>query len=213
MRNKIFAVLFITLLAGKLFAAGDSKTSSPLITAAKEGSLESLKGLLKNNIDINQTDAEGNTALMLALANEHSDLAKLIIESNPNINLKNKDGQSALFIALINELPDLALTLVKKGAGLSSINGDGDSALQVATTANANEVMKLVIKKKSSLVNKLTKNGVSPLMEAARFGSGATISILLNAGADKKVKNKNGKTALDIAIKAQNEEAIQILTK
>jgi ankyrin repeat protein len=212
-RNKIFAVLFITLLAGKLFAAGDSKTSSPLITAAKEGSLESLKGLLKNNIDINQTDAEGNTALMLALANEHSDLAKLIIESNPNINLKNKDGQSALFIALINELPDLALTLVKKGAGLSSINGDGDSALQVATTANANEVMKLVIKKKSSLVNKLTKNGVSPLMEAARFGSGATISILLNAGADKKVKNKNGKTALDIAIKAQNEEAIQILTK
>jgi hypothetical protein len=212
-RNKIFAVLFITLLAGKLFAASDSKTSSPLIAAAKEGSLESLKGLLKNNIDIDQTDAEGNTALMLALANEHSDLAKLIIESNPNINLKNKDGQSALFIALINELPDLALTLVKKGASLSSINSDGDSALQVATTANANEVMKLVIKKKSSLVNKLTRNGVSPLMEAARFGSMGTISILLNAGADKKAKNKKGKTALDIAIKAQNEEAIQLLKK
>ncbi len=213
MRIKIFAVIFITLLVGKLFAASDSKTSSPLITAAKEGSLESLKEQLKNNIDIDQTDAEGNTALMLALANEHSDLAKLILGSNPNINLKNKDGQSALFIALINEQPDLALTLVKKGASLSSINGDGDSALQVATTANANEVMKLVIKKKSSLVNKLTKNGVSPLMEAARFGSMGTISILLNAGADKKTKNKNGKTALDIAIKAQNEEAIELLKK
>lgn len=188
-----------------------TNSSSSVTGAAAEGDLKTLSRLIKDNPDLNQTDAAGNTALILAAAKGEEKIVQLLLKNKVKLDIKNKEGQTALYFALINEQPDIALSLVNKGAALEDINNDGDSALQIATTSNANEVMKLVIKKNPSLINKPNNSGITPLMEAARFGSAKTIKILLNSKANGNLKNPNGKTALDIAIKAQNSEAIKLL--
>lgn len=185
--------------------------TNPLLNASAEGDLKSITSLVTSKVDINVKDKAGHTALMLAASNGHKDAAKFLLTNKADVNIKDDEGQTALYFALINDQAEIALDLIREGAAIDDISGEGDSALLIATTANQNDVMNVLIKKKPSLVNKASNASTTPLMEAARFGSAKTVSILLKAGADKKAKNQNGKTALDIAIKAQNDEAIKLL--
>jgi len=198
-------------------AAGTTKpentSASPLLKAASTGDTQTLNSLIKTKVNIDEKDPKGNTALMIAASNGQKKAAKLLMENKAAVNIKNQMGQTALYFALINEQNDIAIDLINQGADLDNISDDGESALIIATTANANEIMNTIIKKMPSLVNKASNSSTTPLMEAARFGSAKTINILLKAGANKKLQNQNGKTALDIAIKAQNEDAIHLLRK
>ncbi|MDG0815297.1 ankyrin repeat domain-containing protein [Bdellovibrio svalbardensis] len=218
--NKKFAVLVSLSLAlvVQTACAGTAKketagTTSPLMSASAEGDVKKLNSLVKSKVDINAKDKAGYTALMVAASNGHQEAAKFLLEHKADVNIKNQEGQTALYFALVNEQPEIALDLIKQGAMVDDISGEGESALLIATTANQNDIMNLLIKKKPALVNKASNASTTPLMEAARFGSAKTASILLKAGADKKAKNQNGKTALDIAIKAQNEDVVKLLKK
>jgi ankyrin repeat protein len=226
MRNQTALLLSLTMVFSSVAFANDKVSStnlintrleqvtlSPYLKAATEGSMSALKKSLKKNINLNEKDPTGNTALMLAIANDHAGFAKLLIEKKADINLKNNNGQTALYIALVNDQADVALSLINNGASLEKISSEDDSALLVATTTNTHQVMNLILNMKPSLVNQANKNGITPLMEAARFGSADTISILLKGGADKSAKNSEGKTALEIATKAQNTDGIKLLQK
>ena len=63
-----------------------------------------------------------------------------------------------------------------------------------------------MIKRKAD-VNARTKQGFTALMVAAGHNNAPMIGLLLRSGADATLKAANGKTALDIAIEAQNEAA------
>lgn len=189
------------------------KAESTFLTSVKETKATELKKLFTKSANLNEKDSLGNTALMLAITNENKTLAKLLIDKKADLNLKNNEGQSALYIALVNEQPDIAIILINKGASLENISSEGDSALLIATTTNAIKVMKLVLKMNAALINQVNKHGTTPILEAARFGSTETIMILLNAGANKTIKNSAGMTALEVATKAQNSDAIKLLQK
>jgi ankyrin repeat protein len=48
-------------------------------------------------------------------------------------------------------------------------------------------------------LNTVDNDGWTPLMRAAGEGHGPIVNLLLSAGADKTVKNRDGETARDIA--------------
>ncbi|QDK39162.1 ankyrin repeat domain-containing protein [Bdellovibrio sp. NC01] len=217
MNKKIAVIVSLSLaLVAQSACASTSKkeaATTPLMTASAEGNVKTLEALLKSKVAVDAKDQKGFTALMLAASNGHQAATKLLLANKANINEQNDDGEMPLYFALINEHPEVAIDLINSGANIQDVNGEGESALLIATTANQNDVMALLIKKDKSLVNKASSSSTTPLMEAARFGTEKTINMLLKAGADKKAKNQNGKTALDIAIKAQNDAAIKILKK
>jgi len=74
---------------------------SPLLAASKLGDEELISNLLKEGEDVNETDAQGNTALIFAAANGHYRLTKRLIESGAKLNHVNKEygGKNALFYA------------------------------------------------------------------------------------------------------------------
>lgn len=220
MNKKIALFLSLSLILTTPHTRADAEkkedfpvATSPLFSASAEGNLKSLRQLIQSKVDLNAKDKGGYTALMLTASNGHHEATQLLLKSNVNMDSKNTEGQTALYFALVNEHPEIALDLIKHGADIENISEDGDSALIIATTANQSTIMNALIKKKPALVNKANKNSTTPLMEAARFGSAKTVNILLKAGADKKAKNQTNKTALDIAIKAQNNEVIKLLKK
>lgn len=58
-------------------------------------------------------------------------------------------------------------------------------------------------------INGADKNGDTPLHHAARSGCKMIVKLLIAAGADKTIKNNNGKTALDCVLaRARIREAI-----
>ena len=54
-------------------------------------------------------------------------------------------------------------------------------------------------------------NGDTPLMDAAYLGKTEILRYLLESGADTSLKNKSGKTALDLAKAKGKPEAVTLL--
>ena len=73
-----------------------------LLDHAKEGDQIGVKYRLEFNSDsINMQDEAGNTAIHLAIANGHFELAYWLMnwrfeDDSPNLNLKNKQGKTAI---------------------------------------------------------------------------------------------------------------------
>ena len=59
---------------------------TPLISAAKAGNVEVLQMLLKSGADVNQTNQNGYTALMIAVLLEREDCVIELL-SDPNIDV------------------------------------------------------------------------------------------------------------------------------
>ncbi|MCG8097488.1 MAG: ankyrin repeat domain-containing protein, partial [Candidatus Thiodiazotropha taylori] len=60
-------------------------------------------------------------------------------------------------------------------------------------------------------VNLADSDGVTPLMEAARTGSGEIVTLLLQHNADKTNKDNEGHTAADIAVKKKHNKVSGLL--
>jgi ankyrin repeat protein len=73
--------------------------------AARDGCYECIDPLLKAGADLNQPTPEGVTALMLALDNDHNDVARLLLERGANPRLWDWWGRTALYIAIDRKNP------------------------------------------------------------------------------------------------------------
>lgn len=208
--------LALLLSAGCSNAAEQSSKSTvkdtALITAASQGKISEVQSKIKAGSDVNVKNAEGQTALMAAASNGKIEALKALLTAKADLNIKDTEKQTALYYAITNEQSAAALLLIEAGADLKSLNEMDDNAATLASSLNDIKILNAILKKDPSVINKANSNGKTALMEAARHGTKKTISILLTAGADKTLKNKNSQTALDIAKKAQNEDAVQLLS-
>lgn len=135
--------------------------------------------LIKAGIDINKPDKKGNTPLFFAAS--MSDNAKVVdafIKNGADVKHTNNKGQTALF-GMFNQMfgkmftPDAEAVkiLVKAGTPINAQDDEGNTALHNALTATS-----------FNPKDRLT-----------------TIQTLVDLDANLNIKNKAGKTALDLA--------------
>src|SRR5206468_15597 len=66
-----------------------------LMYAARQGSLEAARALVKAGADVNLADPDGTTALVFAIINGHYDTAVMLAESGADPNLTDTAGMAA----------------------------------------------------------------------------------------------------------------------
>ena len=71
-----------------------------LLYAARGGCLDCVEALIAAGADVNVPTPEGVTAMMLALDNDHNELAKLLLDRGANPNVWDWWGRTALYIAV-----------------------------------------------------------------------------------------------------------------
>jgi uncharacterized protein len=71
-----------------------------LLYAARDGCYACVEALIGAGADVNVPTPEGVTALMLALDNQHNEVAKLLLERGANPNLWDWWGRTALYIVI-----------------------------------------------------------------------------------------------------------------
>ena len=86
--------------------------------------------------DINETDSEGNSLLMLAIKKLKYKMASLLIDKGADVNCINNKGENALFEIIYNkdngsllELLQLLQLLIDKGADVNCVNKKKETAL------------------------------------------------------------------------------------
>jgi ankyrin repeat protein len=171
---------------------------TPLLFAARDGFVESVRALLQGKADINLPDPDGTTPLLLTLINGHWDTAKLLIESGANVNDWDFYGQSPLYIAVdMNILPagfrvELPST--------DTANGIEVTRMLLARGANPNAQLKLRPPYRNAVQDRNADatliSGATPLMRAATGGDVEMVKLLLDAGALVDLPIEDGTTQL-----------------
>jgi ankyrin repeat protein len=144
------------------------------------------------------------------------DLSKVKAEVNSGTNVNSTDiaGQTALMYASEQGRVEVVKYLVENGADVnmkSTAYGCRGTALIYAASANRITVMSYLLKHGAD-INATTYNKETALFWATAKGYIKAVNLLLNNNADTKLKNKDGKTALDLAGDLNQKEIVLILT-
>jgi ankyrin repeat protein len=172
---------------------------TPLMFAAQQGSLDAVRALADRRANLDMVDPDGTTALILAIINAHYDVAATLLERGADPNLGDSTGMAGLYAAVdMNTLPWMhnrppsppsgrldAVDLIK----LLLVHGaDPNARLQGPT-----------LQKHHDAGDRNLGEGSTALMRAAKAADSAAMRLLLAAGADPTLVQRNGTNALMIA--------------
>ncbi|KAI9769386.1 MAG: hypothetical protein M1840_004088 [Geoglossum simile] len=117
--NKVVVEGDLELEQSNVNLESEQKLISPLeqlLQSSAEGKQKAVEQLLLGGLDVEASNEEGDTALLLASANGHLDLVKFLLEKGASINALVHSGQSALHLATRNSHEAVAKLLLERGA-------------------------------------------------------------------------------------------------
>ena len=208
MINYFKKILYLVVLIG--YSPAFSGSYEDFFTAVAQDDAPAVKKLLARGFDANTLDPKGNLGLMVALRTPSPKVAQLLTET-PKIELNrlSAQGESPLMLASIKGQLALAELMIKKGA---DVNKTGWTPLHYAASGAHLPVMKLLLEN-FAYIDAESPNGTTPLMMASMYGSTAAVKLLIDEGADPMLKNIQGLTAQQFALRANRPESADLVLK
>ena len=144
MRPQSILSFLLALICAAAAAFADPGTD--LLSAAREGSEEGVRGALAAGADADARDEEGATALMTAAYAGNIPVMKTLIAARAAVNLGDGKGRTALMRAADGGSVEAVKTLTAAGAFVNTGDGDGETALMRAVEGGFDEVTDLLIR-------------------------------------------------------------------
>ena len=115
------------LLSPNLWAAGDT-----LADAVENRESFRIQALLSRDIDVDQAQVDGMTALHWAVYHDDVELAKILLQRGAKAAVENRYGVTPLYLACLNGNPRLVEELLRAGADPNTARAGGETALMTA---------------------------------------------------------------------------------
>jgi uncharacterized protein len=170
-----------------------------LMYAARGGAVDSVRALADGHADLNRGDPDGVTALILSIINAHYDVAALLLECGADPKVADSTGMTPLYAAVdMNTLQFMhGRPSVRPSGGLSAVDV---AKLLLDRGADPNAALKgPVLQRHNNAPLQTLGEGTTPLMRAAKSGDVVLMRLLLDHGADPKLRQKNNNTLLILA--------------
>jgi ankyrin repeat protein len=103
--------------------------------------------------------------------------------------------------------------LLAHGADVNSLNAQGATALHDAALAGQRAAAEALLKHGANIDARDSESGATPLHQAASWGRRGVVELLLARHADPSIKDKNGHTALDLAVANGQAEVAEVLKR
>ena len=190
----------------------NEKGETPLTFAVGCCEAKTVKALLEK-VDINGRNKNGDTALYLALKKDRSEIFDLLLEKGADVNIRvNKNFTVLHLAAATDDFPSIK-KLVDRGADVNAVNdSEGDIPLISACIGRAAQTKTIeLFLDKGANINHQSKNKATCLIYLAAAGHKELVQELLNRGADPKLKDREGKTARDWAVKGGYTDVAALL--
>lgn len=207
MRNILPALAVASLIATSPYAVAG--VYEDILFAANQSHTPNVIDLLRRGMDVNTTDQQGNTLLMIAVREKNLDLARFLLDNRANAHKRNRYGDTALMLAALQGHEEIVKLLLERKV---DPNQAGWNALHYAAFENRTKIASQLLAAGAD-VNALAPNGSTALMLAAKRGHLETVRLLVDAKAELNQIDSAEGTAHDMATKAKHVEVADFLRK
>ena len=173
-------LLVNVLLAGSLIANDDLR----LANAAKNQDKDAVRALLKEQVDVNEPQGDGTTALHWAAHWNDPDTADLLIGAGANVNAETDLGVTPLYLAA--EIGSAVMTgkLLAAGADPDAAAETGVSPLMLAARGGSVGAVEALLAHDANVNSNENTGGQTALMWAVAQGQPEVVRVLVEHGAD-----------------------------
>lgn len=226
-KQLLFFLTFI-LISNSIFAIQEKPSANELLfDGVRHQSIKEIKKALKLGADINSADSNLDTPLHRAAFRNNVKIMKFLLKNGANIEARGQLGYTPLGFAAKARRFDAVKLLIEKGANVNSPARDGSTPIFGPSVAlpyineedkksqqdNDVKIIKILLNVGADPNIKTKKSGFTPLHMAAMFDHTRAIEALLENPKIKILKDENGETPLQTAIRLNKKEAIKTLIK
>ncbi|KAI6354593.1 hypothetical protein MCOR25_008537 [Pyricularia grisea] len=186
---------------------------TPLHYAAIRNKVSALKLLLKHkDIKVDIPDSsQGWTPLFYSSTSE---VAGLLLDHGADIDFQDNYKGTALMRAVDNHAQEVVELLIRRGADVNRQDMLGRTVLHSAAVNNAWQAMEYIVRNVPSIdINAQGQQGETALHDSCEGNDIRAVKILVSAGARCDIRNKDGRTALEIAELRKSTRISEVLKK
>lgn len=214
----IVSVLFLLTGCSEGGKKHMKQQSGELIQAVENNDLERMREIIQDSsYPINETNAKGETPLLIAAHENYIEAAKLLIKAGADINQQDTIQDSAyLYAGAQGKTEILKYMLEHAEPNQAIVNRFGGNALIPAAEKGHLDNVKLLLTDGKVDIDHQNKFGYTALIEAVALTDGSVVyqqivQELLAHNANKILRDHYGKTALDYAREKGYTEMINML--
>lgn len=175
----------------------EGQTADSLLGLAESGDTVGVERMLKVDIDLNETDDSGRTALHAAAETGNLEIVTILLLRGAEIDRRDDSGRTPLLLAVRNDRPAVVEALSTAGADISLVDVSGNSP---ASLCLSSATLQLPFLLNSKNINQDVIDGKPILNAAAYRGLYELLPTIIDEGADLVKQDSEGMTALDNAL-------------
>ena len=175
-------------------------------------SKEILQTIMRHGVDVNATNSNNATALMMAVQKGNVEAIHELLHAGANTNIADEYGNTCLHDAVLEYIrKDVLQTIIYHGAHVNAKNNRNETPLMIALWIPNKDAINVLLNAGAD-PNIATKYGNTCLHNAVGKGyNKEALQAIISYGADVNATNKNNATALMIACRNGNVDAINVL--
>lgn len=183
-----------------------------LLVAAKQANQRIVNLLLAKGAAPNARDDKGHTAVTEAAQRRDAyHILKALLDKGGEADTRDNTGQTPLMFAARRGYTAQLELLLARGADPNTVDNQGQSALFYAIRQGYVGTVQTLLRAGADIDASERGNQRTPLMVAVRSNQLLIVSELILAGANKRARDKSGKTAYDQAKAARRIRLAELL--
>lgn len=151
--------------------------------AARAGDAAKLQALAAANLDLDQRQADGSSALHWAVLGGHLDAVRSLLHAGADLNVTDRYGTTPLSLAALNGDAAMVANLLDAGANPNALDAAKESVLMTAARTGNVEVVDLLLDRGARVGYVEPEYGLSALLVAALENHPAVAARLVRFGA------------------------------
>lgn len=179
----------------KLLLENGADKDMVLSSAVGGDSVDIVKMVISQGVDINKKSDGGYSPLMKASVNGYHGMVKLLLDNGADIHAVNDSGETVLMMGAFKGNSEVVKVFLEKDIDIEAKDNNGKTALIYAAEGSHKDIVNLLLQKKAN-VNAEDNSERTALLIASENGNKDILEILLANGADVNNKNSKGWTAL-----------------
>jgi len=192
-------------------ALRDRSGQTPLDLALDYKNAAVVALLLKLGRTMSGSQASGDQAMESAALKGQVEIAQALLNGGFDINRPTPSGSTYLHDAALKNQKKVAQLFLNRGANVGALNRTGGTPLHDAALGGSVDVINELLEHGANIDAQDRESGATPLMLAVSMDRLSAARLLLTKGANPRITDHLGNTALDRALKIDDPDLVKLL--